>query len=129
MLNVILDGKECEINYIPIMQHSPGICLADEAVAKEIMEKFYERSRKITDPLFVENRFKEEVEKNKYYLIQRIDYFSNSFLYKSLKKIVGIKFIQRYYQAYCKKIALRAQNSIECESWREFLIAALEENL
>ena len=110
------------VDYIPIIRTEKGIRLANNSEEKEIIGKFFERSRKVIDKDFLETQYKKYAEEN-------IDNY--------LRKFIGFgKWLSRVDKhilrglllktIYNKEKMLVLQNYIECEAHRELIIEGIK---
>ncbi len=110
-------NKNIKIEYIPILEEKPGIRMAKENESKDILSKFYNRSKEILQDGFIEEQYQLFAEKN-------IDNYLRAFSGKNKWLSRIDRFILKGYllkSKYNKKKLLALQNFIECEAHRELL--------
>lgn len=121
ILDIKFDNNKAKIDYIPIIQTKYGIRIANENEKKEILNDFYNRSKKIQEKNFVEHEYTNYSSKLLNEYIIRIT--GNNFLFRIIKKITP-KFFNLLIRDYT--IIL---NTIECESHNELMICSLKNKL
>lgn len=111
-----------EIEYIPILKDGFSVKLANEKAKKEILNKFYYRSKEIKQEGFIERKYeifsKENIDSYLYSLSG-----INRWL-KGIDKYIFKGFFIRSY--FSKKKLLTIQNYIECEAHKELILKELK---
>ncbi len=121
ILNIKISQK-FEVDYIPIIKTEKGIKLCENKEKKQILESFQDRSKKIKDTSFLEEKY-EHIAK-KYYEDYLQKCHGNNIFYKVLNKLCCHKLIKKLYS---KESLLALLNTIEAESHRELFIKGLRE--
>lgn len=120
-------NENFKINYIPIIKVDNTVRMAKGKQAIEILEQYYERSRKITLNGFIEKEYCKVSQDQIYSYLWRILNLKNSFLFRVINKISKYRFYKSYIEKkYTKNNILQLINYFECEAHREIIIEGLK---
>jgi len=110
------------VDYIPIVKEGNGVRLATDQVAEDILAAYHKRSNKILQDGFVEQRYREFAVDNHLLYVRHFAGFGKwlSMLDRYLLKGMLAK------RKYNKKQLLAIQNYVECEAYRELVLAGLK---
>lgn len=127
LLIELVINKSVEIIYHPVIRQQNGVKLAIFE-GKEILNSFYERSKRIQQDGFLEKEYIELAERNyKNYIGTLLSNTTSRLWYRILDKATGRKFSKWYLsRAFSEKSKLALLNYLECESHRELLIKGLK---
>lgn len=115
------------IDYIVLSKDKNGIKIADDSDNKIILKQYQDRSNEIKDYSFVINKYSEFALDNIIGMLKRADFFSGTVVFKIINKLTHGNLQKKYFdKKYLRKNGLKLQNLVECEAWRELLIAALK---
>ena len=111
---------DISIDYVPIIRTEKGIRLANDSEGKEIIEKFFERSKKILEKGYLEMQYSKFAKKNLDNYLRSFSGFGRWFsrIDRYIFKGLLIKLIYR-------KKMLALQNYIECEAHRELILEGI----
>lgn len=119
LLKVSIENN-MSVEFIPIMKRRNGVGMADNEVAKEVMDSFLYRSGQILEPGFVETEFERYCDENgQYYLAV---FAGMGKIVRNVDKLLNGVFTNTLYSG---KKAWNVQNHIECESQRETVLGYL----
>ena len=125
LIDISLDDKK--VNYIPICKDKNAVKLANERRKAEILNAFFERSEKISNPAFLQAEYEKLAAENvnRYLLKTRGESYSlGSRIYgKIFKHELPIK------KKYTRRSLLALQNIVECETHRELFLAGLADEI
>ncbi len=108
------------VDFVPFIKRENGVELADNEVAKEVMDSFLHRSEQILKPGFVESEFERFCDENgQYYMAV---FAGMGKIIRNVDKLLGGIFTRFLYSG---RKACNVQNHIECESQRETVIGYL----
>lgn len=116
-----------DIEYIPLEKFGNGVRLARGDSARNIIEEFYERSRKIRECGFIETAYTEFAKENlKAYILASSGY-SHKFFKRVLNRLFGSRLTKWFAKkAYTQHELLVIQNYIDCEAHRELFLTGLK---
>jgi poly-gamma-glutamate synthesis protein (capsule biosynthesis protein) len=123
--SVIIDvkiDKGFRVNFIPVVTTKKGIRLANDKEKKEILDSFFNRSTKILDKKFVENKYEEFAKNN-------IDNYIRIFLsFGKWQSRIDRRLLRGFLfkKKVNKDYLLSIENFIECEAHRELLINGIK---
>ena len=119
LLNVSI-GNNLSVEFFPLVKRGNGVELAENDLAKEIMDSFLHRSQQILKPGFVESEFERFCdETGQYYMAV---FAGMGKIVRNVDKLLGGIFTKFLYS---RRKACNVQNHIECESQRETVIGYL----
>lgn len=110
------------INYLPIKKSEKGIMSGDET----IIDGFYERSKLIEDPEFLEKQYCEYAQKMSDFYRRKFVTLPKNFIFRCINKLTAHRLEDHLLNKRLgleKKLAIR--NIIECEAHRELLLKGL----
>jgi hypothetical protein len=115
-------NKTMKIEYVPILKKDPGIRMAKRNESKDILSKFYNRSKEILLDGFIEEQYRLFAKKN---INNYLGTFSgyNKWLSRIDRHMLKGFLINRKYS---KEKLLAIQNYIECEAHRELLLTEIK---
>lgn len=109
-----------EIKMIPIQATKKGITCIEDVKGAEVLENLYERSKKITDPIFIKASWIEFCQTKKALYLPYLLGFGRYFI--PLNRILRNKLVSLFYS----KRAMRTNhNLIRCEAHNEVLMTIL----
>ncbi len=112
-------GESMNISYVPLVKRDNCIRLAEGAEKESIMSGFYERSREISDPALLEQRYRDFCMSGKnWYLYSMTGGEANT----------GIS-AENFEPRYTKEALLIMSNYLHCEPHRELLSTVGDELL
>lgn len=119
------NSRHIEYSYLPIIKNKHVIRLAEESDSQSILRGFFERSSKIQDIDYVEQRYSEYAEKKANdYLSAGFGVFRTSFFGKVLNKFFGRILWKRFFRT---KDYLSILNNLECEAHSELFRHAIQD--
>lgn len=119
LLKVTFDDV-MSVDFVPFIKKENGVELADNEVAKEVIDTFLHRSEQILKPGFVESEFERFCDENgQYYMAV---FAGMGKIIRNVDKLLGGIFTRFLYSG---RKACNVQNHIECESQRETVIGYL----
>ena len=116
------------ISYVPVVKDGCRTGLADERQAAEILGQFRERSRRITEPGFVEAEYAKLCETA---LPKYLVSFSGKrgIVFRLFNRLSGNRLLKRSVRrGYDRKRKTALRNYIECEAHRELILGGLREH-
>ncbi len=113
-------GSKMTIDFVPIYKRGNGVGLARNNIGEEILSPFYERSKQISFPGFIESEYDKFCLKNGPYYLSTLAGFGR--ILRKIDKLLNGKISKQFYSS--KKFNL-IQNHIECEAHRELLLRYL----
>ena len=115
-------NKNIKIEYVPIFKEGPGIRMAKKNKSKDILSKFYNRSKEILLDGFIEEQYRLFAKKN---IDNYLRFFSgyNKWLSRIDRYILKGFLINHIYS---KEKLLAIQNYIECEAHRELILFGIK---
>ena len=134
LVNVEITKTKRNISYIPIQKEGNGVRIAKDAKAEAILRGFYDRSKEIQDPDFIEKSYNAFSEK---YLMTYLSAclgikgkkIEKNIIYRAINKYLLQGFtkhrIERYFSEQEKLYLI---NFIECEAHRELFVNAMKEH-
>ena len=117
-----------EITYIPLVKCGNKVRIAQNEVAEEILNSFYERSEEIKKDNLVQMKYSEFADDMiTNYLLSFSTLRYKSLLFRGLNKITRYRFGKFLTnKKYNKRKLLALQNYIECEAHRELLLDGIK---
>lgn len=121
-------GEGFAIDYLPVCKDGASVRLAEPAEAEEILKAFGDRSREITQPGAIQNRYAEFAkQKRQYYLLAIKGIRQRSFGNRLMNRLTGGRWLRWRLRHYDQEALLLLQNFVECEAHQELLIEAVKE--
>lgn len=114
------------ISYIPILKQSNGVVLAKYEIGECIINDFANRSEKIKNSAFIQQKYDELADENIYKYLKVIQ-GKKTFIHKIANKITGniLEKLSLRYKYDLKHLAA-IQNWIDCEAHHELLLRGIE---
>jgi poly-gamma-glutamate synthesis protein (capsule biosynthesis protein) len=113
-------GEKMSVDFIPICKKGNGVELPAPDASEAILAAFYERSKQISEPGFVDTEFDKFCSHNGQYYLAVFAGFGR--ILRNIDKLFNGIFTK---QIYTRKKVSQIQNHVECESHRELLIRYL----
>jgi len=109
--------SDIKVAYIPIRKRKNGVELSDQNIGEKILKDFYERSRAIQNPVFVEDEFDKYCMDNGQYYLATLAGFGKTL--RRIDKVLKQPFTRLIYSE-AKLNTIR--NHFECETHREIVL-------
>jgi len=116
LIKIEIDSN-IEVSYIPIRKRKNGVDLADQNAGEKILKDFYERTKAIQNPSFIEEEFDKYCEDNGQYYLATLAGFGKTL--RRIDKVLKRPFTRAIYSE-AKLNTIR--NHFECETHREILL-------
>ncbi len=113
-------GDKMSVDFVPICKKGIGTGLPDAEQEEAILKDFYERSKEISRPGFIESEYEKFCDKNGLYYLGAF-----AGLGRILRKADGLMKGIITRKIYSKKKLNMLQNFIECEAHRELFLKYL----
>lgn len=119
--------NDFSITYLPLVKCGNKVRLAEEKLAQNILDKFYQRSEEIKNKGFIEENYNIFANST---VTTYLTYFlgKRSFLFYIINKLL-CNYLTKWsiQRKYNSKILLAIQNCIECEAHRELLLQGVKQ--
>lgn len=127
LIEITLENKKnFHIQYIPIVKVGNGVRLAKDSKKEEIINEFESRSKKISEPSFIETEYSKFAQKHINAYVRIGIPHSSSFLNKVFNKLSKGTWFERRITKEQKRALY---NYLECEAHRELFIQGLKDSL
>lgn len=129
LINLEFDDEEAKISYIPIIKENHSIKMAIGDEGSKILQGFENRSREISEPGIVEQKYSEFAKKNlPNYLASFLGKKNNRFITKVINRLSGRRYRKHLAKRnYGPQEATIIQNMVECEAHRELMLYGLKD--
>lgn len=123
-LLIKVDEDYC-VSYVPLVKDGNCVCLAEETMARKILNDFNFRSKEIKRIGFVEEKYIELAHKYLDFYLQALS-GKRSVIFRIINKLSGNRLWKHFLQkSYKRGNKVRIANYIDCEAHRELLSQAL----
>ncbi len=126
LVEVAFDGDKPKVSFVPLLKDGAGVRLERDGEA-EILRRFEERSAEIAQDGFVEARYRRFCDEFDGDLaLTLVGAPVEKLWFRVLNKLTGRRFARRFVKRKLNaKRRLKLRNYVECEAWRELVLATL----
>lgn len=126
LLIELLVGNGVEVTYHPIVKDGTSVRLANKDESGKVMADFFDRSRRIEAPGFVEEEYQRFARSYLANYLLSIMPGGRSLLFRILNKLLGSSLMERLYG---REALLALLNCVECEAHSELLSEGIRAKL